>query len=208
MKTLCQIIIFAKAPVPGFAKTRLANSIGNEMAARLASRMLVETVQQAFQAGLGPVEVCCAPNEQHEVFQQIQQNFGVVLSQQGSGDLGQRMALAFERSLDRYSQVLLIGTDAPGLLACHLQHAAELLDSHPAVFAPAYDGGYVLVGLSKRMPMLFDNMMWSNSSVMDETRRRLNASKQHYAELKYFFDIDVIDDLIHVPNEWLTEIHQ
>jgi hypothetical protein len=202
----CAVIVFAKAPVPGYAKTRLAKVIGNKAAAYLASKMLNETVKQAVLANIGPVELCCDPDVSHQQFFQLRSNYGIVLSPQGIGDLGFRMSRAFERTLKTYTRVLLIGTDAPGLTANHLRDANNLLKSQNAVFAPAHDGGYVLVGLSRFMPTLFQGISWSTPEVMKETRARLDELDESCEELSTFFDVDEASDLMHVPAEWLLEI--
>ncbi len=207
MMSDCKIIVFAKAPVAGFAKTRLARVIGDNAAAALAARMLSETVAQAVAADVGPVELCCAPDTQHAQFKAEQQRYAdgrVSVSSQGEGDLGARMSRALARALLQHRHVLLIGTDAPALQAPALIDAATALRQHDAVFAPAHDGGYVLVGLSRDMPSLFEGIAWSTAQVMAQTRERLHDSQANWFELPAFFDVDEAADLIHVPATWLT----
>ena len=200
----CKIIVFAKAPVAGFAKTRLARVIGDEAAAALASRMLSETVAQAVAAAVGPVEICCAPDTSHAQFSIEQARHNVALTAQGDGDLGARMSRAFERALSGYHSAIIIGTDAPDLQAKHLQEAAKALTTHDAVFAPAHDGGYVMVGLSRAMPSLFEGVAWSTSAVMAQTREKLLSLNANCFELPAFFDIDEASDLQHLPAGWLA----
>ncbi len=207
MKSDCKIIVFAKAPVAGFAKTRLARVIGDATAAALAARMLSETVAQAVAADLGAVEICCAPDASDPHFAAEIQHHGsarLSLSCQGEGDLGARMARAFARALLEFRHVLLIGTDAPALQAPALRAAAAALAQHGAVFAPAYDGGYVLIGLARTMPNLFAGIAWSTSQVMAQTRERLTSLQESWHELPPFFDVDEAADLIHVPPSWMS----
>jgi rSAM/selenodomain-associated transferase 1 len=204
MKQDCKIIVFAKAPVAGFAKTRLARVIGPQAAALLAARMLQETLAQAVAAGLGPVELCCTPDMSHVQFAQEREKHGLVLSEQGEGDLGQRMCRAFERSLQEHQRVLLIGTDAPDLWAGQLIAASHALHEHGAVFAPAHDGGYVLVGLARSMPAVFEGITWSTSQVMAQTRSKLAALGESCFELPAMHDIDEAQDLVHVPHSWMA----
>jgi rSAM/selenodomain-associated transferase 1 len=198
----CTLIIFAKAPVPGLAKTRLVPALGADGAARLAARMLATTVQRALEAGIGPVELCCAPDASHSQFRQLAHDHGIALSSQGEGDLGARMHRAFERVLKRHSQAILIGTDSPDLGASALRDASDALIDHPAVFAPATDGGYVLIGLTRPMPSLFQDIAWSTSQVMQQTRQRLTQFNVDAHELPTRRDIDEPDDLVHLPMEW------
>lgn len=203
MKPDCVVIVFAKAPVPGFAKTRLAAAIGDERAARLAGRMLDETLRQTLAAAVGPVELCCAPDASHAVFEQAGISYPVRLTEQGDGDLGVRMRRACERALERHAQVLLIGTDAPQLRAEHLHQAASMLASHDAVFVPVWDGGYVLVGLSRGEHMPFAGIAWGTSQVMRQTRERLADLGMRWMEMPALHDVDEPEDLVHVPAEWL-----
>lgn len=203
MKPECTVIVFAKAPVPGYAKTRLARALGAEGAAHLAARMLSETLVKAVEAGIGPIELCCAPDDAHPAFRHAASVHGVRLTVQGEGDLGARMHRAMVRNLAHCRSAVLIGTDAPGLGPTTLREAARLLDSQPAVFAPAVDGGYVLVGLSQPMPDVFDGISWSTDRVMAQTRARLTQRGLRCAELETFADVDEYDDLEHVPKEWL-----
>jgi len=197
------IIVFAKAPVPGLAKTRLAPALGAERAAALAARMLQHALAQAAAAGLGPVELCAAPNASHPVIRQVAQAHGASLTTQGEGDLGQRMHRAFARHLPRPGGALLIGTDAPGLDAAVLRHAAQALAGHDAVFVPAVDGGYALVGLNQSDPRCFAGMTWSHPRVMEDTRVRLRAAGLRWQELPPLPDVDEPADLLHVPAGWL-----
>ena len=194
------LIVFAKAPVPGFAKTRLARTIGFEAAASLAGRMLTHTLASAIASSIGPVELCCAPDVTHEQFQLA----GVSLSAQGDGNLGERMARSFARGLENYRRVVLIGTDAPMLDASVLRAAAAALKSHDAVIAPAHDGGYVLVGLSQPAPGIFQEIEWSSSRVMAQTRMRIASMKLSLYELPALHDIDEPEDLLHLPPGWLA----
>ena len=124
------------------------------------------------------------------------------LSAQGNGDLGARMCRAFDRALMRAPRAIIIGTDAPGLDSTRLRDAAAALDRHYAVFVPAQDGGYVLIGLCQRAPQLFTEMPWSTAAVMALTRERLRASGLRHAELAAVHDIDDPADLAHLPPGW------
>lgn len=197
------VIVFAKAPEPGHAKTRLMPALGPAGAAALATRMLEHAVAQAAMAGVGPVELCGAPDASHTAFTRVAARHEVVLTTQGAGDLGARMHRAFTRALSQHARALLIGTDAPALDARLLQRAAAELAQHDAVFVPALDGGYALVGLRRADARWFTDMAWSTACVMDETRARLRAAGLPWAELPAVADIDEPADLVHLPAGWL-----
>ena len=201
----CAVIVFAKAPLPGFAKTRLVPALGAEGAARLAHRLLVRAVQAAAGAGVGPVELCCTPDSRHPGFAALAEQYGVELTLQGEGELGARMHRAFERVLARATMALLIGTDAPALDAGYLRDAAAALRGNDAVIGPALDGGYALIGLTRPAPGLFEAMPWSTPEVLGETRLRLRRLALRHVELPPLADIDEPADLVHLPAGWAVE---
>lgn len=197
------IIIFAKAPVPGLAKTRLIPALGAAGAAALAERMLAHAVHVVAQAGADTLEVCAAPDATHPAFGRLAREHDLQLATQGEGHLGQRMHRAFARVLANHDRALAIGTDAPALDAACLRQAQAALVENDAVFVPALDGGYALIGLRKPHASLFDGIAWSTSAVMAQTRDRLLASGLRWAELPAVADVDEPADLLHLPAGWL-----
>lgn len=203
MNIPCAIVIMAKAPAAGFAKTRLIPALGPAGAAALAARLLDRCLAAAQAAALGPVDLCCAPDAQHAAFRPHIAGVGVQTSDQGEGDLGSRMLRAFERWFGACDRVLLIGTDCPALDAQTLRAAAASLDEFDAVFVPALDGGYALVGLRRPLPGIFIDMRWSTPDVMFETRRRLTLDGVSHHEMTALPDIDDAADLVHLPAGWV-----
>lgn len=207
------IALMAKAPVAGLAKTRLAPALGAAGAAALAGQLLDHAARQAMAACLGPVTLWCTPDTGHPAFLRLQSRHGLALADQGGGDLGQRMARVFESTQAASpalgAPLLLIGTDLPGLSAGVLQRAAAALAQADAVFVPALDGGYGLVGLGAHTPAvlaaLFEDMPWSTPQVMAVTRQRLARIGLRHAELPPLADIDEPADLAHLPPGWLPQ---
>jgi len=195
----CAVIVFTKAPLPGRAKTRLAVALGDAGAARLAERMMQATVDAAVAADVGPVQLCVTPDADHPAFVDARQRHAITITHQGEGDLGDRMTRAFDRVLASHPRALLIGTDAPRLDAAYLRAAAGALDGADAVFGPAADGGYTLVGLKRPAPQLFLQMRWSHDAVMAQTRQRLAQLDLRHVELTVLHDVDEPADLIHLP---------
>lgn len=194
-----RIVVFAKAPQPGRVKTRLIPALGAEGAAALAAHMLAHTLGVAIEAGLGGVELCASPAPDDPAWQGIALPAAVCGSAQGEGDLGARMAGAARRVLAAGDRVLLIGTDCPALDAGCLRAAADVLDAAEAVIVPSFDGGYVLLGLRRFDPTLFADIAWSTSSVAAMTLARLRALGWTHCVLPALHDIDVPDDLVHLP---------
>jgi rSAM/selenodomain-associated transferase 1 len=193
------LIVFAKAPVAGQAKTRLIPALGAAGAAALAERLLEHTLGAAVAAGFDTVELCAAPDAGHPALQRLARERDLVLTEQGTGDLGARMHRALERALQTHERALLIGSDLPALDAPRLRQAAAALDSHDAVFVPALDGGYGLVGLRRAEPRLFEGMAWSRTDVMARTRERARDAGLRWAELPAVADIDEAADLRYLP---------
>ncbi len=88
------VAVLAKAPLPGFAKTRLIPALGAERAALLQARLIEHAVATACAARIGPITLWAAPDESHPLFHAIAARLGVALARQGGGDLGARMLAA------------------------------------------------------------------------------------------------------------------
>lgn len=190
-----RIIIIAKEPKPGLAKTRLIPALGPEGAAALARRLLHHAVEQALQADLGPVELCVTPDPEAPCWQPWADNRRIELTGQVSGDLGQRMAAAATRGLEQGTPVLLIGTDCPRLDAAQLQTMTAALNRHDACLCPVADGGYALLGLRRFAPELFREIPWSTDRVAALTRQRLQQLGWRWQESPPLWDLDQPDDL-------------
>ncbi|WP_332669883.1 TIGR04282 family arsenosugar biosynthesis glycosyltransferase [Aromatoleum sp.] len=190
-----RVIVFAKAPLPGLAKTRLIPALGADGAARLAARMLGATLAAACDAKLGPVELCVAPDARDPAWQGVPIPPGVMVTSQGDGDLGARMSRAAARAVARSEAVLLIGTDCPQMSTGVLRAAAQALRDADAILHPSSDGGYVLLGLARFDPRLFTRIAWSTASVAATTVERIRALGWSLTLGATFDDIDVPDDL-------------
>jgi hypothetical protein len=193
----CRIMIFAKAPTPGRVKTRLIPALGERGAAQLQRQLIERTLHTAVAAGLGTLELWCAPGPAHPFFAACAKRHGIRLQTQGEGDLGMRMTRALESALAAGSPGLLIGCDCPALTPAYLREAAAALSGgNDAVFGPAEDGGYVLIGLARSPPaQLFADIAWGTATVMQETRTRLARGNWRWRELAPLWDVDRPEDL-------------
>ncbi len=198
------IIIFTKFPAQGMAKTRLQPALGIEGAARMARQLLLHSIDQAVATGF-TVELCVSPAPSDPCWKQIDLPYLLKWSTQSQGDLGWRMLTASQNALENFKRVILIGTDCPDLTAERIQNAAQQLDEHDTVMIPAFDGGYVLFGLSKVDAYLFSNMTWSVSNVAVVTQQRLAELDWSLGLLETLHDIDEPIDLQHLPTAWLTD---
>jgi len=189
------LLIFCKAPVPGQVKTRLQPALNAEQAASAHIELTKMTLDRAFAQPLCPVQLHCSPDTEHPFFQQCAKDYPLTLATQYGDDLGQRMLNAFSDALTKFRHAILIGCDCPSLKPSDLQRALSALKNiHDAVFAPAEDGGYVLVGLNAPQPALFENMIWGNEDVMTETRHKAAQANLKMCELSEQWDVDDIED--------------
>jgi len=200
-ENLCTVVVFARAPEPGRVKTRLIPELGEAGAAALHRRLVEHSLVAASEAAIGPVELWCAPDAGDPFFGECERRFGVSLHPQGDGDLGARMHRAFESALARCARVILIGSDIPALSGPYLREANRALDGHDAVIGPAEDGGYVLIGLSRRDPELFREIPWGGPEVLAETRRRIATLRWRSSELAALWDLDRPEDLQRLPED-------
>ncbi|HEX3097174.1 MAG TPA: TIGR04282 family arsenosugar biosynthesis glycosyltransferase [Usitatibacter sp.] len=195
--------MFAKAPVPGAVKTRLAGVLGADAAASLHAGLVRHALSTAVHARLGPVSLWCAPDTAHPFFARCAEEFGARLDPQRGDDLGARMRHAFERAWRDGARLLVIGADCPALAVAHLHAAAQALRGKDAVFVPAEDGGYVLVGLARPIEGVFEDVPWGTAAVMTRTRERLRAAGASWTELPPLWDVDRPDDYARLQREGL-----
>ena len=194
------IVILAKAPIPGFAKTRLIPAIGAHAAAVLQERLTERTVATALAAGIGPVTLCCDPDATHDTFLKMVTRMKITLRPQPPGDLGTRKLAAVATST---GPVLVIGTDCPALTEAHLRSAAMALrDGNDVVLIPAERGGYVLLGMRKAQPTLFSNIGWGGSSVLADTRARIVEQRLMLVERPPLWDVDTEIDLARLERDF------
>jgi rSAM/selenodomain-associated transferase 1 len=189
------LLVFVKAPRPGFVKTRLAAVLGSELAAAFY-RAMAERVIVAVSPPAGTYDrafVYAPADGFDELAPWIGGDAGVA---QVEGDLGARMAGAFDWAFARgASRVVLVGTDTPEVSSADVTAAHEALRGNDLVLGPALDGGYYLIGLRAPAPVLIERMSWSTTTVLDETLARAEAADLRTTSLPLRGDIDTLDDL-------------
>jgi len=199
-ETACRVMVFARAPTPGKAKSRLIPALGEAGAAALHRRLVMHCLRAARDSRLGPVELWCAPDADDPFFRDCERRCGVSLHPQGGGDLGARMQRAFESALAGAERAILVGSDIPALSAQYLRDADQALGRGDDVaIGPAEDGGYALIGLSRCDPELFRDIPWGGPEVLAETRRRLATLSWRSSELPVLWDVDRPEDLERLP---------
>jgi uncharacterized protein len=206
-------LIFAKAPVAGQVKTRLARAIGDAAAADLYRQLITHCVDSALAADVGEALLCVTPAVTSDTFlSSLARKHGLRMQAQQGGDIGARMAHALRWSLADGTPSLLIGSDCAALTPAYLRSAAAALAAphdvvekslhevvrqgpHDVVLGPAEDGGYFLIGARQRCPDVFDGIAWSTPRVLEQTRALLRRADLRWHELVPIWDVDEPADL-------------
>ena len=196
------IILFAKFPAQGMAKTRLQPALGIEGAAQMAHKLLLHSIEQAVATGF-TVELCVSPAPTDPCWQALNLPDSLQWSGQADGDLGLRMLTASQQALARFEHVILIGTDCPSLTTIRIRQAAQQLETQDSVMIPAFDGGYALFGFKQVAARLFSTIEWSTASVAKVTQLCLAELSWSVKLLAPLPDIDEPEDLCYLPNGWL-----
>lgn len=191
------LLVFAKEPLPGRVKTRLAATVGNEGAAAIYRELTALTLTHATRARgagiVGSIELWCTPDPRTPYFVALGTAHRATLHRQREGDLGARMADAIDDALTRTNAALLVGTDCPVLDLAYLARACAALADHDAVLGPAADGGYVAVGA--RRPLPFGAIRWSTPYAFEDTAACFTLAGIAWSALPEAWDVDDARDL-------------
>lgn len=189
------LLIFAKEPRPGHVKTRLAAEIGAGEAARIYRGLGKRVVDQLRHGPYTPIVVFDPPEARTKVTEWLGPE-GLEFLPQVPGDLGSRLEAAFREGFGRGKEVVVVGTDAPGVDGEVVKNAFRSLAAADLVLGPSVDGGYYLLGLTSATPELFHDIPWSTSEVLAATRDRADSLGLRIATLPTLADVDTAEDLI------------
>jgi uncharacterized protein len=192
-----RLIIFTRYPEPGQTKTRLIPSLGEEGAARLQQQMTEHLVARARWLALDrPVEIEVRFAGGDAVIFKKWLGQGILYREQPEGDLGRKMAESFRQAFRQGAhRVVLAGSDCPGITPSALAMAFDVLREKDAVFGPASDGGYYLVGLRHDTPAIFQDIEWGSDKVLEDTFKRIEQEGLSYRLMEQKQDIDRQEDL-------------
>lgn len=189
------LIIFQKNLILGKVKTRLARAIGDEQAFKIYTLLIGQIYQVVKQ-----LEECDKAIFYSDYIEQndLWQALNCLKVQQAPGDLGLKMAKAFEWGFDHnYTHIVLIGTDCYNLQISILRAAFDALRTHAVTIGGALDGGYYLIGMNHNYPFIFEDKAWSTATVYQETVEDLERHKLSYKPVKTLRDLDDLNDLKH-----------
>ena len=186
--------IAAKAPRPGFVKTRLARSIGDERATELYAAFLQDLAAR-FQNGQ-PIGWYVTPDDAWpELERVLGDRDGSLVLPQGEGDWGDRQRRLFAGARERGElSTVLIASDSPQLEVELVAEAFRALDNHDIVLGPVTDGGYYLIGMRGYHDVL-DGVEMSRETVLADIVARAGVLGCSVALLDQTFDVDEAADL-------------
>ncbi len=200
-RPLFHILVFARYPVPGRAKTRLIPAIGAEGASRLYRRMTEHCVAVARAARIANggqrnlrITICYTGAARKEFRAWLGPD--LQYAPQPQGNIGTRMRAMFEKAFRSGAEAaLLVGSDLPELVPDILLQALDELKHRDVVVGPAHDGGYYLIGMKKVHSELFEAVDWGTGHVYKQTRDRIRRLGLNSADLPLLRDVDRPEDL-------------
>jgi uncharacterized protein len=186
------IIIFVRNPELGKVKTRLAKEIGDEQALQVYTGLLQHTHDIVIDLDCDRFVYYADYINDHDLWE----NKYFEKRLQNGESLGNRMMAAFfELFQQGFSQVVIIGSDCPGLTSFVIEDAFDKLDTTDVIIGPSCDGGYYLLGLTHLVPDLFKNKKWSTDTVLADTIKDTISLKKSCFFLTELSDIDTAEDL-------------
>ena len=190
------LIVFAREPLPGEVKTRLAVAVGDQAAVNLYDAMVQDVLKTARQ--LTDIEIVVFWDCEKESLPVLSEKYSCNSRCQVAGNLGQRMQAAFEEMFaDGCELCCIIGSDAPDLPLPYIQEAYQLLATLQVdvVLGPSLDGGYYLLGLRELRPQLFVDISWSTAAVLGQSLIAAQGLGLKSTLLPEWQDIDTVEDL-------------
>ncbi len=189
------LIIFAKDPVPGKVKTRLAPYVTLTDAAELYKAFIADTISKTDRLECEQVTIAYTPSNAESRFRAICGQSVNYIPQKGH-NLGERMKNAFTHSFDKGpGRTVIIGTDSPTLPVSYLRDAFDVLKEVSVTIGPTFDGGYYLIGLSERNDTILDEIDWSTSRVFSQTLTKIQSINRQFHVLPPWYDVDTSDNL-------------
>jgi rSAM/selenodomain-associated transferase 1 len=187
--------IFARHPVPGKVKTRLAAELGEKRAAEIYGAFITDLADRF--RGIAAARILCycpgSTDSRHYFEAVVGRDYR--LWPQPDADLGARMQRFFEDHIrSAGDRAVIIGSDSPTLPQDFVERAFSALDTADCVIGPATDGGFYLIGMCDRTWPVLSGVEWSTSRVLDQTVQRLEACGARLALLPAWYDVDTPDD--------------
>lgn len=185
------IVFFTRIPTLGKTKTRLEPILSKELCVKLQTTFIKDIYGNIKNMGIDII-VNYSDHGDLEILKNIMHKGVYFLKQEGK-DLGEKMHNAISFALREYRNVVLIGSDLPLISKKDIEVAFKVLETKDIVISPTYDGGYYLIGMKEENKDIF-NIMYSTSSVFEETIDKIKNKGKSYGKGNIQLDIDDRDD--------------
>jgi rSAM/selenodomain-associated transferase 1 len=199
------VIVMTKIPKLGQVKTRLHPLLGQELSTsfhELCVFDIINHIKNFFDVFL------CLSGSKEDSWLNHQSLDNIHCFFQVSGSLGERMNAALEYGFERgYSEVILLGSDAPHLHASSLQNWVDYVNSTSTslVLLPSWDGGYVSLIATRPLRALgAPSIRWSTDHTLGDTVKELSAAGHSIQRGEYSYDIDEPQDLLFLYRQSLA----
>lgn len=191
------LVLVTRYPEPGYTKTRLIPCLGRIGAANI-QRLMTEHVLQQVVALPQQHSITVEVHFTGGTLAQMQTWLGpqAVYRPQCEGSLGDRLKHIFQQGFARgLERIIVIGCDCPSVQPQQVLRALDLLNTQQMVLGPATDGGYYLIGLSRQVPELFQDIAWGTGQVFQQTVAIAQQLNLQMDFLEMLADVDRPEDL-------------
>ena len=198
-KSNIPLYLFAKVPVPGTVKTRMQPRLSERQSVNLATMMLEHTMIKVCEHWRGMKVLTVTPHGEDPLLLALSGHYGFKIEIQAAGNLGERMWQVLVQGIDSHGGAVVLGSDIPHIPETVIGNAWDHISAGKNFIGPALDGGFYLLGLSRPVEGIFDNVGWGGNSVLNSVQknaRRKGLSLDFYPMLR---DIDTWEDL-----KWLA----
>lgn len=189
------VAILCKTPAPGRSKTRLSPPLRPDECAAISACFIADLAATIAQLArndprVRPAAVYTPVGSEAELGALVPDGFAFV--PQREGDFGERLGGGVVDLLGAgHTAAIVVNSDSPTLPEAILAEAVEaVLAGDGVVLSPADDGGYVLVGLPRFVPRLFEDIAWSTPEVFRSTLERAAAVALPVRLVPGWYDID------------------
>ncbi|MDP3278943.1 MAG: TIGR04282 family arsenosugar biosynthesis glycosyltransferase [Deltaproteobacteria bacterium] len=203
MVSLGELLVFARVPVLGEGKTRLAAQIGIVATHELYRAMGAHIVRSIAESPRNfSITVVYTPSgEASREAIAAWLPWAVRYEAQREGTLGERMQHALGAAILRSNRAVVVGTDCVFVTAPLIQRALHDLDDVPCVLGPAEDGGYFYLGVNRGDLPIFNEIPWSTEVVFSETMARLREANLRAVIAPKERDVDTLEDLVAIAED-------
>ena len=191
------LIMMTRLPRPGRVKTRLAATLGEEVAAEFYRLCAERVFRESERLPRWVRRYVFFADEQDEESVRAWAGSAFRYEPQAAGNLGRRLAAAFGTVFEQGARrAVVVGTDVPDLSARGIEAALRLLDRYPLVIGPDHGGGYYLLGMRMLYADLFlRDVAWGTNRVLGRTLTIMRSLDLVPAFMPELVDVDTGGDL-------------